>query len=223
MMKKTLLVLMTISTILAANAQTDVRNTTLKDPKAKAILDDLTKKTKSYSSISADFEYKLKNDAAGIDESQKGNIVTKGEKYKLALAGQQVVSDGKTVWTYIKDVEEVQITSAEDDMEEGGLSPSKIFTLYEEGFKYVYDKLSVMDGKNIHSIYLYPLKPGDKPFHTVILHIDKDKMQLHSMIVKGKDGNVYTYKLSNFTPNKAYTDASFVFKTPEGVEEVDLR
>ena len=43
------------------------------------------------------------------------------------------------------------------------------------------------------------------------------------MIVKGKDGNVYTYKLSNFTPNKAVSDASFVFKTPEGVEEVDLR
>ena len=222
-MKNISLAIIFITLFSAVQAQTDVRNTTPKDPKAKAILDDLTKKTKGYSTISADFEYKLVNEAAGIDETQKGKIVTKGEKYKLELAGQQVISDGKTVWTYIADVEEVQITSADEDAEEGGLSPSKIFTLYEEGFKYVYDKLQTIDGRSVHSIYLYPLKPGDKPFHTVVLYVDKEKVQVHSMIVKGKDGNVYTYKLSNFTPNKAVSDASFVFKTPEGVEEVDLR
>ncbi len=222
-MKNILSTLILMSLSLGLFAQTDVRNTTPKDPKAKAILDKLTKKTKGYSTISADFEYNLKNEAAGIDETQKGKIVTKGEKYKLELAGQQVISDGETVWTYIADVEEVQLTSADEDIEEGGLSPTKIFTLYEEGFKYVYDKLETREGRNVHSIFLYPMKPGDKPFHTVILYVDKEKVQVHSMIVKGKDGNVYTYKLSNFTPNKSIPDAAFKFETPEGVEEVDLR
>ena len=44
----------------------------VKDPKAKAILEELSKKNKSYSSIKAEFSYKLENKDESIDETQNG-------------------------------------------------------------------------------------------------------------------------------------------------------
>ncbi len=221
-MKRIFTLLWSLTVVAVLTAQTDVSNTTPQDPKAKAVLDKLSAKTKSYKSMSAGFEYKLENKEAGIDETQKGSILLKGEKYKLNLAGQEVVCNGKTVWTYIEDAEEVQITDNDEEDEEG-LSPSKLLTIYEKGFKYKYDKEQTIGGVLVHTIYLYPMKPGEKNYHTIILNVNKAKSQVHSMVVKSKDGNLYTYTLSNFVADRAISDDTFNFKTPDGVEEIDLR
>ena len=80
-----------------------------------------------------------------------------------------------------------------------------------------------MGGVTVHSILLYPMDPTKRNYHTIILNVDKAKMQMYSMVVKAKDGNVYTYTLKDFKTNTAVSDATFNFKTPEGVEEIDLR
>ncbi len=202
--------------------QTSTDDLTPQDPKAKAVLDKLSAKTKALKSLSADFEYRLENQAAGIDETQSGNILVKGSKYKLKLAGQEVICNGTTVWTYLPDDEEVQISNQDED-EEGSFSPSKIFTIYETGFKFKYDKEQTIGGNLVHTIYLYPMKPSEKNFHTIILNVMKADNRVHSMIVKAKDGNLYTYTLKNYAPDKAITDATFEFKVPDGVDEIDLR
>jgi outer membrane lipoprotein carrier protein len=203
-------------------AQTNTNDLTPQDPKAKAILDKLSAKTKALKSLSADFEYRLQNQKAGIDEIQTGSIQVKGNKYRLKLAGQEVICNGTTVWTYLPDDEEVQITN-NDEEEEGSFSPSKIFTIYETGFKFKYDKEQVIGGNRVHTIYLYPMEPGEKNFHTIILNVEKETTRVHSMTVKAKDGNIYTYTLKNYQPDQALSDASFDFKVPDGVDEIDLR
>ena len=67
------------------------------------------------------------------------------------------------------------------------------------------------------------MKPSEKNFHTIILNVMKADNRVHSMIVKAKDGNLYTYTLKNYAPDKAITDATFEFKVPDGVDEIDLR
>ena len=84
-----------------------------KDPKAKVILDKLSAKTKGYSTITAEFEFRLLNKSEGIDDKQNGTIILKDDKYKLALSEQEIISNGTTVWTYLKDVKEVQISEVE--------------------------------------------------------------------------------------------------------------
>jgi outer membrane lipoprotein-sorting protein len=195
-----------------------------KDPKAKAILDKLSQKTKGYTSITAEFEFRLLNKAEGIDDKQDGTIILKDDKYKLKLAEQEIISNGTTVWTYLKDVKEVQISEVDEEEEdEVFLNPKKIFTIYESGFKYVLNDEEVRDGKTCHVIKLYPENPGGKPFHTIILYIDKSKNQMQSMEVKSKDGNTFIYTIKSFVENKSYSSTLFEFKTPEGVEEIDLR
>ena len=212
-----------LSCVMISMAQTDRDNKTPKDPKAKAILDKLSAKNKSYKSISADFEFRLVNKSEGLDDKQVGKIVVKDEKYKLNLAGQEIICNGQVVWTYLKDAEEVQISEASEDEDEGFMNPKKIFTLYESGFKYVLGEDQTIDGVAVNEVRLYPEKPGEKPFHTVLLYINKAKTQIHSVVVKSKDGNTFIYTLKNFSGEKDYPASFFEFKTPAGVEEIDLR
>src|ERR1700752_2279518 len=105
------------------------------DPKAKAILDELSKTTKAYKTISAEYEQILLNKEKKQVDKQTGKIQVKGTKFRLEIPGNTIVCDGKTVWTHNKDAQEVTIKNYEADSEEG-LNPTNIFTLYETGYKY---------------------------------------------------------------------------------------
>ena len=110
------------------------------DTKAKGILDKLSAKTKAYTTIKADFKFTIINKSDGLNETQSGKIQIKGNSYFLSIAGQDVISNGKAIYTVLKDAEEVQINSLPDEEEEDVISPNTIFTLYETGFKYKYLK-----------------------------------------------------------------------------------
>ena len=194
------------------------------DIKAKTILDELSKKTKLYSSISAEFIFTIENKEKKITETQNGQIQVKGNKYKLEIKGQEVISDNKTIWTYLKDANEVQINNIDSTSNEV-LNPSTIFTVYEKGYKYKFDKEETKGSTTIQTINLYPLNPDKKKFHTLKLDIDKSKKQIASVKTLMKDGSIYTYTIKKFTPNADIKDSTFAFdaKSHPGVEVVDLR
>lgn len=217
------LTLSVIAIALGFFAQAQNQDQVPKDPEAKKILDQLSAKTKSYSTISAKFDFNLINESEGLNETQSGNITLKGDKYIVDIGEQQVISNGTVVRTYLKDAQEVQISEVDEDDEESMLNPKTIFTMYEKGFKYVKDEDKSIGGVAVNVIRMYPLKPGEKPFHTVILNVDKNKMQIQSIEIKSKDGNIFTYTIKDFVGNKDFPDSKFEFKTPAGVEEIDLR
>ena len=71
------------------------------------------------------------------------------------------------------------------------------------------------------------LTPFDKskPFFKVLLGIDKSTKVIASTQIFEKNGNKYTYTMSNIATNTAIADDTFVFdaKKYPGVEVVDLR
>ena len=193
------------------------------DPKAKVILDELSAKTRAYKSIKAEFALTLE-DREHKKETQTGLVQIKGEKYKLEIKGQDVISDGKTVWTYLKDAKEVQINNVDAESKDA-VNPSNIFTMYETGFKYKFDKEETFNGKKVQTIDLYPSIPDKKKYHTVKLMVDKVKKQIAGVKMLMKDGSTQLYSIKTFSPNGDMKDALFVFdaKTHPGVEIVDLR
>lgn len=220
-MKKNI-ILLAIATLFTTSifAQSEGDSQEMKDPKAKAILDKLSAKNKTYTTISAEFDYNLKNAAEGIDETQSGKLITKGDKYKLNIAGQEIVCNGKTVWTYIEDADEVQINNvSNDEDEEGMFNPATIFTIYEKGFKYKFQN----ENDKTQTINLYPENANEKSYHTVQLIIDKAKTQITSIIIKSKDGNTYSYILKSFKTNETLNDSYFNFDTSKAGDIIDLR
>lgn len=189
------------------------------DPKAKKILDEVSAKTKSYTTIKAEFTKTLeKKDKS--KETQDAKIETKGSKYKLTITGHEIYSDGKTVWDYGKDANEVIIKEAEP---EGGetLNPSTIFTMYEKGYKYKFDS----EDDKTETISLFPENPDKQKFHTIKLTIDKTKKQISSVKMLMKDGTSQTYTIKSFVGNGEILDANFSFnaKAHPGVSIEDLR
>ncbi len=189
------------------------------DPKAKAILDELSAKTKAYTSIKADFSFTVEKKDKSKD-TQNGKIQTKGSKYKLEIPGHEIYCDGKTLWDYIKDANEVQIKEAENDKEDG-VNPTTIFTMYEKGFKYKFESESATQ----QIIALYPENPDKKKYHTVKLYIDKTKKQITMVKMMMKDGSTHTYEIKKFETNTAIADSDFTFNTKAhpGISIEDLR
>ena len=193
------------------------------DPVAKDILHKLSAKTKEYTSIKATFVYSMENKKENISESQKGVLLLKGEMYKLDISGQEIISNGSTLWTFIKDADEVQVSIPEYD--EGTISPSNIFTIYESGFKYKFHKEETIDGVVQQQINLYPEDANEKSYHTIRLFVDKLKMEISSICIMGKEGDDYIYTIEEFKSNISVSDSDFTFdssKYPD-VEVIDLR
>lgn len=199
------------------------------DAKAKAVLDEVAAKTKTYTSIKAEFasvtEKKVSNTESKVTESQAGTLQLKGEKYKMEIKGQAIFCDSKTQWTYIKESNEVQINNAPDAKATDNPNPVNIFTLYEKGYKYKYEGEEAQGGVKVDVVGLFPLNPDKKPYHTIRLSIDKAKKQIIAVRIMNKNGTTNIITVKSFTANSEMPDAMFTFNKADykGVEVVDLR
>jgi outer membrane lipoprotein-sorting protein len=214
-MKKILLALvwMTLSVNLMAQG----------DPKAKAILDNVSKKVKALKSLKANFTITITGAKNAKPQTKKGNVYMKGEKYYVSLSGQEIYCDTKTIWTFMKESNEVQISSF--DPNENSFTPSKLFTnFYDKEYIYKYEGEQTVGGKKVDVINLTPTNKS-KQYSKVELMIDKAQSVVAGGKMYEKNGNVYQYSVSGYTPNPALTDNMFTFDTKKHpkVEVVDLR
>tara|TARA_B100001057_G_scaffold396841_1_gene406777 strand:+ start:4013 stop:4630 length:618 start_codon:yes stop_codon:yes gene_type:complete len=187
------------------------------DQKAKSILDQLSDKTKSYTSIEAKFTNTFSSTITDINESQSGILYLKDNAYRLEMEAQIIICDGETNWIYFADENEVNITEIDD--EENELNPSQIFTIYENGYKYKF----VREYGNNYHIDLFPEESG--PFTKVELFINKSKMQISSFTMIDKQGSHFKYVIDAFVTNKEMKDDFFMFNTIDypDIDVIDLR
>lgn len=224
-MKKLLLIsLVFISATQIAFAQ--------KDAEAQKILNAISKKYKAYDIVKADFTFTLDDPMSNIKDTQVGTLISKpkANKFKVIIyspadkttVAQEIISDGKSQWTYVRKDKEVELNNV--DHSEDNLNPAKIFTIYEHGYKYIYNGEEKVDGKLCQIIDLTP-EDAKKQFFKVRLTIDKAKKQIYSALIFDKNGSKYNYVIRVFTPNPKLPETLFTFdkKDYPGVEVVDLR
>ncbi len=216
-MKKLIVALVVMGSFgFAASAQTD--------SKAKEILAAVSKKYRSYDVVKTDFTFTLNNAQAKVKETQQGTLYVKANanKYKVAMTNQDLISDGKVQWTYLKNDKEVQISNVDNSSD--AINPAKIFTIYEKGFKYLYTGEKKVGAKTYQMIDLSPTDIK-KSIFKVRLSIDKVTKQIADVVIFEKNGNTYTYNVKTFSPNVKVPETTFAFdaKKYPGVEVVDLR
>ena len=193
------------------------------DPEAKVILDAVSAKFKTFSSVSANFTYKVENGSGKVLSTKTGSILMKGTKYKISFSGQEIFCNGSTVWNYDKAAKEVTISKL--DNSSGTVTPQKLFTnFYDKDFLYLLNGEKKVGGKVIQEIEMTPIDKS-KPFHKVYLQVDKKAKTIYSTRVLENAGNRYSYTVTSMKSNQAVNDNLFVFdkKKYPGVEEIDLR
>ncbi|MES2733265.1 MAG: outer membrane lipoprotein carrier protein LolA [Bacteroidota bacterium] len=203
-------------TAITAQAQSSTN-----DPKAEAILEAVSKKYKSIVAFHASFLYTLES-SGNTKESYAGDLTVKGAKYRLKMGGQEIINNGTTVWTYMKESNEVNITNHEPEEDE--LSPAKIFTVYKKGYKYVFTEELKEKGVVYEVVDLIPENRNNQIFK-IRLFINKKDKSIKNLRVFEKSGNRSYYTITKFDPDDTIDEKPFVFdKTKyKGIEVIDLR
>ena len=189
-----------------------------KGSKASVLLDEVSAKAKSHKSIKVEFSYTMVNTKAGINEEKTGTLLVSGDKYRMSAAGQTVICDGKTIWTYINESNEVQVNNLEN--KDDAMTPSKLLTSYNSNYK---SKIIKSTDPSVESVELIP--NTGKNFSKAVLGIDKARKQVKYFTLYDKSGNTFTYKIRSYNTDTPVTDADFSFDAKKfpGVEVIDMR
>lgn len=194
------------------------------DPKAKEILDAMSNKYQSISSFQADLSYAMTNKTEGIDESYNGKIAVKGDMYRLMMQDQEIYNDGTTIWTFLPNLDEPEVTIDNNNPEGGDITPSSIFNIYQEGYKYLYLNSTNIDGKSYDIVDLVP-NDKDAQYFKVRIEIGTKDRLLRTFTLFDREGSEYSYLITNFKSDVNLSDAYFRFDTSDLTEDqiIDIR
>lgn len=149
---------------------------------AKALLDDVYNKVKSYNNIQVDFKYVLNNAEAGINQETRGGDVTfKGGTniWVTFFGGATQLFDGSKVYTIVPENEEVTIEDKSND--ENALTPAKMLTFYRDGHNYEMDILQNVNGRKIQFVRLTPIDTNSE-IKQILLGIDAETKHIFKVI-----------------------------------------
>jgi outer membrane lipoprotein-sorting protein len=191
------------------------------DPKAKAILDKVSANFKSLKSVEANYSLNVTNRAGKSAGNKTGKIYLKGQKYLITESSLQIMSDGKKVWRFEPDANEVAISNASDLSD--GITPQKLFTnFYDKDFIYKLNGNKKQGTKTVAEIEMTPTDKR-KNFYKVYLYVDEAQKMIVSSKIYENSGNVYTYSMSGMKLNQPLKDEMFVFDKSKhpGVEVIE--
>ena len=179
------------------------------DKKAKALLDQVSAKVKSYSSITIDFKYSLSNAKENINQDSKGNVILKGDQYVLNFMGVTKLFDGKKTYTIVPEDEEITISKL-DENDNTAVTPSKMLTFFNSGYKYTLDQATTIKGKKIQYVKLVPMSSKDQR-KEILLGIDSQTKHVYNLIEMGKKGTKTTLTVNSFKTNLPLSKNQFTF------------
>ena len=131
------------------------------DKKAKSLLDQVTAKVKSYNNIVIDFKYSLNNSKENINQDSKGNVTLKDNQYVLNFMRMTKIYDVKKTYTIVPEDEEINISTVNEN-DDSAVTPSKMLTFFNKGYKYSMDILQNVRGRKIQYVKLIPTNPKDQ-------------------------------------------------------------
>lgn len=178
---------------------------------AKEVLDKTANAVSNPSGISANFKM------AGGMGNVSGTISVKGKKFQATTAMATVWFDGKTMWTYMKNNEEVNITTPNDEQLQR-INPYNFINLYKKGYDITMSKSSTA-----YTVHLTAQAQNSNKIQELFITVDKKSY--HPTQVKMLQGKKWTtFDISNLKAQKL-ADSIFTFNAKDfpSAEVIDLR
>jgi outer membrane lipoprotein-sorting protein len=179
------------------------------DKEAKDLLNQVTAKIKSYDNIVIDFKYTLNNAKENINQDSKGNVTMKGNQYILNFMGVTKIFDGKKTYTIVPEDEEVTVSTV-NEKDDNAITPSKMLTFFNSGYKCSMDDLHDIKGRKIQYIKLVPINTKDQR-KEILLGIDVQTKHIYNLIETGKKGTKTTLTVNSFKTNQPLSKNQFIF------------
>ena len=177
--------------------------------KAKELLDQVSAKVKSYDNIVIDFKYALNNPKERINQESNGNVALQGNLYHLNFMGVTKIFDGKKVFTIVPEDEEVTQENY-DANDEKAITPNKMLTFFNNGYKYAWDIPQNVKGRKIQFVKLTPNSSKDTR-KEILVGIDTQTKHIYTVIEVGKNGTKTTLTVNSFKTNQPLSKNHFTF------------
>ena len=176
---------------------------------AKKLLNEVSAKAKGYDNIQIDFKYNLSNTKENISQDTRGDVTIAGDKYVLNMLGTTSMFDGAKIYTVVPEDEEVTISkyNPNDDKQ---LTPSKMLTFYENGYRYKMDIAQTVKGRKIQFVKLIPID-SKAEIKDILLGIDAQTKHIYKLIQTDANGTKYTLTVNSFKTNQPISKAMFTF------------
>ncbi|MDO4160360.1 MAG: LolA-like putative outer membrane lipoprotein chaperone [Prevotellaceae bacterium] len=200
-MKRLSFLLMVLALALCVNAQNSTE--------ARKILDKTAAVINKKNGASANFTI------SGKYGNTSGTIAIKGNKFNARTSESIVWYDGKTQWTYVKNNQEVNV-STPNEAQQQSMNPYKFINIYKSG--YTLSKKDLSDGWEIH----LTATNQNRAIKEMYITIGKNYYPKEVRMRQSKGWS--TIKVSNFK-SANLSDATFRFNSKDypNAEVVDLR
>ncbi len=203
MMKRLYLIATVIMLVLSRNA--------VCAQSAKDVLDKCAATVSNKNGVQASFSM-----ASAQYRSLKGTIAIKGKKFHASTDIATMWFDGKTQWTYLKNNDEVSVTTPSEAQLQS-LNPYNFINMYKSGFKYT------MTSSNTHyNVHLTATNPKRK-VQELFIKVDKKSYQ-PSEVKMLQDSKWTTFTITNLR-SVPMSDDAFRFNSKDfpTAEVIDLR
>jgi len=185
------------------------------DPEAGIILEKAAAKYQSVKGIELDFtlttvypKLKPEDDESKNTTNDNGKLYMKGKAFKLMMNGTEIYCDGKIIWSFSQKSNEVQINDYEENQET--FSPTKIFSIYKEGYSYQIKEKKTFQGKSVTVIELAPTN-RKVSFFKIDVGIEDGTNNLLESKIYEKSGVRYIYKINKLNTISVLSDDFFIF------------
>lgn len=180
---------------------------------AKSVLDKASASFKKCPSVAIGYTVSMSGD------SEKGTITLQGQKFRNQLSNMTIWFDGKTMWSYNKENEEVNVTTP-SSAQVAKINPYAFLGIYKKGYKIAF-------GKNTKQYFEVILTAQDTKtsIQKLTVHINRTNYQpMYVAMSNQKTGNM-VITINSYKKGSKQADSAYQFnkKKYQNAEVIDLR
>ena len=189
---------------------------------AEAITKKMQQRIDKVGGLSAEFS--ISTYMAALDQNRESSgrlyILRKKSKLRLERADQTIVSDGKSVWTYIPANQQIIVMPAEDS--KAGIRPDEFLFFYTNQYTHTLIGDEMIDGV-VH--YKLHLKANTvlADFPELRIWVDSREWLTRRVLYADDMGSETVVQFTHIRLNPDMPSGTFTLSAPVGVEVVDLR
>ena len=177
-------------------------------------------KYRSLKSLSMDFVKITRSEIFETESKIKGKMLLKNpEKFKIDTKDETIVCDGEFVWSY--SVENRQVIKNLADRSENLFRPNQYLAKFRSEYVPQLTGEEKIDRTRCFKLLLSP-KEEDLFIKKMTIWVDSKKLLAKKLEYTDSNDNQVTLIFQRIKTNRKIKDSEFVFRTPPGVEELDL-
>jgi outer membrane lipoprotein carrier protein len=189
---------------------------------AEAITKKMQQRIDKVEGLSAEFS--ISTYMAALDQHRESSgrlyILRKKSKLRLEQADQTIVSDGKSVWTYIPVNQQIIVMPAEDS--KAGIRPDEFLFFYTNQYTHTLIGDEMIDGVVHYELHL-KANTVLADFPELRIWVDSGEWLTRRVLYADDTGSETVVQFTHIRLNPVMPSGTFTMSAPEGVEVVDLR